>query len=99
MNTHEMALNKHDTLEEIVSGIATLLGHQTERNVLYDNGEMDVLIDNKYYIECKNTYNSRNIIKSINQLERAIKNGMCEYGVLATYKGIYDVLKDGYKIK
>lgn len=60
-------------------------------------GELDVLsygMWQKIYFEIKTSNNPKLFRKAFDQISRARKYGMCDYGYLVTPRGVYDVLSD-----
>lgn len=87
------ANSKHQTLVDLVGDILESQGKDVDRNLVYRKGELDILCEGIYY-EVKSNYSSGNARKAYKQITRAIENGMCHYGFMVTYQGVYDVLDD-----
>lgn len=88
---HKKILKKHDRLCEKVASHYAKRGHEVKLHHEYNNGEMDVLVDNYLYIECKCNYNKKTYQKGVKQIKKAIKKNVCLEGYIQTYDGIYEV--------
>lgn len=79
--------SRHEILVDLVSDLLISQDLTPEKHVIYRNGELDILCQGIYY-EVKCSSNSRNVKKAMDQIERAKRKGMCDYGYLVTYEGI-----------
>lgn len=91
-STHEKVRRKHDSLCDRVARIARQNGYKAEVSVDYYKGqrkigEIDVLVDNHIYVECKCTYSEKSLEKGKNQVNRAYEYGRIDEGyvVLGQY--------------
>ena len=78
---------------EIVKGVLATQGIESLTYVEYPQGEMDLLCNRVYY-EFKSSDKLKSKYKALDQIQRAIKHGQCEYGYLVTPSGVYDILKE-----
>ena len=90
--THESTRNKHDTLCNIVAATARALGHRVDLHQEYRKGELDVLIDNYWYLECKCHLTPKGIIKGTNQIYRARSYGLIQKGSIIAYDGSKEII-------
>jgi len=84
----------HDKCCDLVAGILVSQGGEPKKGVLYAGGELDVLCDRVYY-EVKSTFKPKNALKAMEQIDRAMRHGIVEYGYLVVPgEGVYDVMGD-----
>ena len=79
--------SKHEVLVDLIFDLLISQGLDAEKHYVYRRGELDILCKGIYY-EVKCNLKSRNVKKALEQIERAKRAGVCDYGYLATYQGI-----------
>ena len=89
---------RHNNMVDLVTGVLLSQNFKLDKNRVYRLGELDVLCNHIYY-EVKSSFNKRNVLKAMDQVDRAMRNhGEVEYGYLVTPDGVYDIMGE-YVVK